>query len=238
MISVLFMFFLRCFAGCFIWTCIFLTFFLLIGLAIVFLYNGGAISRDSFVGNMGISIPNLPTFSYYNIFGYITFGIAAIVLLIIICCCGRIKLAVALCGVAGQFIAETCQIILVPLIMGFFVFALWVFALFAMVCLIGTAKFVVNGTDVFTSIESYTSSSLGYFYYFVFGTLWTNALLTAITIFVIAAACAVWYFSKAPGVSLDSPVSSGFYMTFRYHFGSLAFGAFILALVQFVQFIF
>ncbi len=151
-ISLIFMFFLRCFAGCFVWVSIFLIFFMLIALAIVFLYNGGAISRDSFVGNLGIDIPNLPTFSYYNIFGYITFGLAAIVLLIIICCCGRIRLAVALCGVAGQFIAETCRIIFVPIIMGFSVFALWVFALFAMVCLIGTANFVVTGTDIFTSI--------------------------------------------------------------------------------------
>lgn len=104
-ISVIFMFFLRCFAGCFVWLSILLIFLLLIALAIVFLYNGGAISRDSFIGNLGISIPNLPSFSYYNIFGYITFGLAAIVLLLVLCCCGRIRLAVALCGIAGQFIA-------------------------------------------------------------------------------------------------------------------------------------
>jgi len=122
--------------------------------------------------------------------------------------------------------------------MGFFVFALWVFGLFAMVCLIGTAIFVVNGPDIFTSIQSYTSSSLGYFYYMVFGTLWLNSFLMAITIFVIAAACTVWYFSKSPGVQLDSPICSGFYMTFRYHFGSLAFGSLIIAIIQFVQFIF
>ena len=76
----------------------------------------------------------------------------------------------------------------------------WVFALFAMVTLIGTANFVVDGDDVFTSIEDYTSASLGYFYYFLFGSLSTNALLLAITTFVVAAACAVWYFSKAPGI--------------------------------------
>lgn len=232
------MFFLRCFAGCFVWVSLFLIVTTLLGLAIVFLYNGGDISRDSFVGNLGISIPNLPTSKYYNIFGYITFGVAAIILLIVLCCCGRIRLAVALCGVAGQFIAQTCQIIFVPIIMGFFVFALWVAAIISMVCLIATATFVVNGTDVFTSIQSYTSSSLGYFYYTVFGTLWLNALLLAITIFVIAAACTVWYFSKAPGVVLDSPVCTGFYMAFRYHFGSLSFGSLIIAIIQFIQFIF
>jgi solute carrier family 44 protein 1 (choline transporter-like protein)/choline transporter-like protein 2/4/5 len=187
---------------------------------------------------MGVSIPNLPSFSYYNIFGYIVFGIALLIFIIIICCCGRIRLAVALCGVAGQFIASTCQIVLVPLIMGFLVFALWVAAIIAMVCLIGTATFVVNGNSIFTSIQSYTTMSLGFFYYFVFGTLWVNALLLAITIFVVAAACAVWYFSRAPGINLDSPVCAGFWMAFRYHFGSLAFGALIIAIIQFIQFIF
>ena len=232
------MFFLRCFAGCFVWLSLLLIILIFVALGIVFLYNGGAISNSSFVGNLGISIPNLPSFQYYNIFGYIVFGLAGFILLLTLCCCGRIRLAVALCGVAGQFIASTCQIILVPIIMGFSVFALWVFALIAMVCLIGTATFVASSGSVFTSLSSYTSSSLGYFYYMVFGTLWVNALLLAITIFVVAAACAVWYFSKSPGVRLDSPVCSGFWMAFRYHFGSLAFGAFLMALIQFIQFIF
>jgi len=234
------MFFLRCFAGCFVWVSFILIIGTLLGLAIVFLFNGGAIriSRDSFIGNMGISIPKLPTSKYYNIFGYITFGFAAFILLLVLCCCGRIRLAVALCGIAGKFIAQTCQIIFVPIIMGFFVLALWVAAIISMVCLIGTTTFVVNGNDVFTSIQSYTSSSLGYFYYTVFGTLWLNALLLAITVFVIAATCAVWYFHKSGRDQLDSPVCSGFYMTFRHHFGSLSFGSLIMAIIQFVQFIF
>lgn len=75
------------------------------------------------------------------------------------------------------------------------------------------------------------------FYYFVFGTLWVNALLQAIAIFVIASACAMWYYSHGPDATLDSPISGGFWMAFRYHFGSLAFGSLILAIVQFIQFI-
>ena len=122
--------------------------------------------------------------------------------------------------------------------MGFLVFALWVTAAISMVFLIGTSNFVVNRDDVFTSMQSHNSNSLGYFYYTVFATLWVNSLLLAITVFVIAATCAVWYYSKAPGVELDSPVISGFYMTFRYHFGSLSLGALIMAIVQFIQFIF
>jgi solute carrier family 44 (choline transporter-like protein), member 2/4/5 len=238
-ISFIFMFFLRCFAGCFIWVSLLSIFLIFLGLCYLFLWNGGAIGSSSYIGNLGISVPNLPSFQYYNIFGWICLGLAVMTLLVIICCCGRIRLAVALCSVAGEFVSNKCQVMLVPIVMTAALLVFWVFAIFAMVTLIGTASFVVKGTDIFTGIQDFTSASLGYFYYFVFGSLWTNALLQAITIFVIASACAVWYFSKAPGMGeLDSPVCSGFWMAFRYHLGSLAFGSFILALVQFIQFIF
>ena len=234
------MFLLRWVAYCFIWIALFSLFFILVGLAIIFFHNGGAFKQTSYAGNYGIQIPSLPPFKYYNVFGGITIGLAVIVLLMIICCCSRIRLAIVLCGIGGEFIAKTLQILLVPLIMSAVTIVFWVFAIYGMLTIISTAQFVVNNNnDVFTSIKNKTSRSLGMFYYFVFGSLWTNALLIAITTFVIASACAVWYFSKAPGMEeLDSPVCSGFWMTFRYHFGSLAFGSFILALVQFIQFLF
>ena len=233
------MFLLRCFACCFIWTALFLILGVLLGAAFVFLVNGGVISQPEFVGNFGISVPNLPSFSYYNIFGYVCFGLSVVVFFIILCCFGRIRLAVALCSIAGEFISSTCTILLVPIIMALAVVVFWVFALFGMVTIIGTAEFVVKGTDIFTGIKDFTSRPLGMFYFFAFGTLWGNAMLMAIAVFVVAAATSVWYFSKSPGMrDLDSPVASGFWMAFRYHFGTLAFGSFILALVQFIQIVF
>lgn len=119
--------------------------------------------------------------------------------------------------------------------MGVIIFGMWVACILAMIGLIGGANFVVRGNDVFTSIDSYTNNYLAMFYYFVFGTLWLNAMLQAIAVFVIASACALWYFNQSgPGNSsdrLDSPICTSFGMSFRYHFGSLAFGSFILALV-------
>ena len=86
--------------------------------------------------------------------------------------------------------------------MGLIIFGLWVASILAMIGLIGGATFVVSGNSVFTSIDSYTNNYLAMFYYFVFGTLWVNAMLQAITIFVIASACAIWYFNQAgPGAS-------------------------------------
>jgi hypothetical protein len=39
------------------------------------------------------------------------------------------------------------------------------------------------------------------FYYYVFATLWTNAFLQAIAIFIIAAACGLWYYNQSGPLS-------------------------------------
>lgn len=54
-------------------------------------------------------------------------------------------------------------------------------------------------------------------------------------ILVIGSACCMWYFSHGPGQELDSPIIRSYKMVFRYHFGSLAFGSFLLAVVQFLE---
>lgn len=106
-------------------------------------------------------------------------------------------MAIAICGVAGKFVASTCQVFFVPLIMGAIIIVLWVAAVFAMIGLIGGADFVVSGNDIFTSIADYKNNYLAMFYYYVFATLWTNAFLQAIAIFIIAAACGFWYYNQA-----------------------------------------
>ena len=195
-ISIIFMFFMRCFASCFVWITIILLILLFAALGLLFCYNGGAISRDSYVGNLGVSIPTLPPNSYYNIFGYISFGLSGITLLLTCCCCSRLRLAVAVCGVAGQFVASVCQTVLVPLLMSVIIFGFWVACVLAMIGLIGGAEFVVKGNDIFTGIKDYTDNYLAMFYYYIFATLWGNAFLQAITVFVIASACALWYFNS------------------------------------------
>ena len=61
------------------------------------------------------------------------------------------------------------------------------------------------------------------------------AFIGAVYIFVIAFATVLWYYNHGANEELDSPILRGFKMAFRYHFGSLAFGALILAIVQFLQ---
>jgi choline transporter-like protein 2/4/5 len=196
-IAFILMFLMRWIAPLMIWLSIFGTIAVFIGAGFIFLYNSGALSSyNNTLGNLGI--PTLSASSHYNIYGGICFGIALVLIILLLCCCSRIRLAIAVCNVAGQFVVRVAQVMIVPIIMGAIIIGFWAFAIASFAYIIGTATFVANG-DIFTSINDYTQRSLGMFYYFFFGTLWTSAFLDALTIFVIASACCMWYFSRGPG---------------------------------------
>lgn len=196
-------------------------------------------AASSYIGYLGL--PTATENANYDIYAYISWGIAGLLFIILLCCCSRIRLAVAVCKCAGQFVARVCGIVLVPIWQTILVVVLWVAAIIAIIFLAASATYVPtqsNGSyDVFTSVANYGDEKLVYLYYFVFGTLWTNALFQAIGIFVIASACTMWYYSHGPGQELDSPILRSYKMVFRYHLGSLAFGSLILAIVQFMQLI-
>jgi hypothetical protein len=56
--------------------------------------------------------------------------------------------------------------------------------------------------------------------------------------FVIAATCGQWYFSCKSDASGSGSTIKSIYWVYRYHLGSLAFGSFLIALVQFIRIIF
>ena len=67
--------------------------------------------------------------------------------------------------------------------------------------------------------------------YHFFGFLWTNNLIQAISMCTIAGAVCRHYWKKMG----HFPVMHAFYCCFRYHLGSLVFGALIIAIVQFIR---
>ena len=153
----------------------------------------------------------------------------------LLCCCSRIRLAVAVCKCAGQFVAHTCSIIFVPIFQSFFNIALWIACAIGLFFIISTVSYTASSSSVFTSLSSYTDESMYKVYAFLFGTLWCNALIQAIGTFVVASACCMWYYNHGPDSDISFPVFRSYKYAFRYHLGSLAFGSFILALVQLMQ---
>jgi len=76
------------------------------------------------------------------------------------------------------------------------------------------------------------------FLYSLFGYLWMNAFIIGVTQFIISASCALWYFSSTSDTAGSGSLIRGLYWVFRYHLGSIAMGAFLIALVQFIRIIF
>lgn len=209
------MFFLRCCAGCIVWLALFGIMFLLVGTGLIFLYNAGYMQSASNVASY-LGVPAVDS-AYNEPIGWTLIGIGCFFLIVILCCCNRIRLAVAICKSAGQFVGSVCTIIFVPIFQLILAFALWAGALVTMVYLVSSATFIVaNTSDYFTSIKSYGDPELIRFYIFVFLTLWVNAFLGAMTIFIIASATCMWYYSHAPGNELSLPVWRSYKMIFRY----------------------
>jgi len=76
------------------------------------------------------------------------------------------------------------------------------------------------------------------FLYSLFGYLWLNAFIIGVTQFIISASAALWYFTSSGDSNGKGSLCKGLYWVFRYHLGSIAFGAFLIALVQFIRIIF
>jgi hypothetical protein len=65
-----------------------------------------------------------------------------------------------------------------------------------------------------------------------------NAFLIGCAQFIIAAACAVWYFSFTSDTKGKGSLCTGIKWILRYHLGSIAFGSCIIAIVQLIRIIF
>jgi len=234
LISFIFMFLLRCLAGCIVWLSLFGTVLFLLGLGLIFLYNAGKLGYISSVATY-VGVPTINS-QYNEPIGWILIGLSALFLIVIFCCCSRIRLGVAICKSAGQFVLAVCLIVFVPVFQAALVLGLWAGCLVAMAYLVSAANFTVaNSTAYFTTIADYGDSALIRFYIFIFGTLWANAFFGAMGTFVIASACCMWYYSHAPGSDLSLPIWRSYKMLFKYHWGSLAFGSLLVAIVQFLQ---
>lgn len=233
LISFFFMFMLRCLAGCIVWCSLFGLIVFFIGLGLIFLYNAGKLGATASVASY-LGVPSINS-GANEVYGWVSIGLGCLFFIVVLCCCSRLRLAVAVCKSAGQFVASVCTTVLVPIVQTIIAAGIWAGSLVVMVYLVSCSKFTASTSDYFSSIADYGDSSMVRFYIFVFLTLWTVAFVGAMTIFVIASACAMWYYSHGPDQELTLPVARSYKMIFRFHFGSLAFGALLLAIVQFLQ---
>ena len=166
-------------------------------------------------------------------FFWVFTALAAVWLLLTLIFCNKIRLAIALTEVTSKYIHKTCCIIFVPFL--FFVIvvvwlALWIILL---VFLYASGEFQ-NDSKIFASFKMDEKLEYG-FWYHIFMLFYITAIIEAYSQFVYASSACIWYFNYEKGTE-NHPIAKSFERGVRYHFGSLVFGATIVAIIRFLMF--
>jgi len=109
-------------------------------------------------------------------------------------------------------------------------------------CVVIWIYLATAGTITQVDIEGYYTFQSNYILeylqlYYLFGFLWSWNLIIAMADCTIAGVIGEWYWTMDKRQLPMFMIIPAMYRTFRYHLGSLAFGSFIIAVVQFIRYI-
>ena len=144
----------------------------------------------------------------------------------------RLMIAIAVLKVASQSIAAMPMILFQPFIPLFMNVAFMVWAVLVAVYLYASGTIEKNtdtGTISITWDETLQYMSL----YHLFGIFWTTQFIAGFGVMITAGAIAAYYWQRDD--MPRNPIRKSMYRATRYHLGSIAFGSFIVAVVQFVR---
>lgn len=176
---------------------------------------------------------------YMTYGAYALWGAAGVFAALTLCCLSRIRLAVAIMKVTSQFIYRTPSTLLLPIIFFVLVLGWLLFWVFLAVYITSVGSPAPRDPPLqFLTTMVWSKQTQYIFLYHLFGGLWVNAFLIGCFQFIIAAACCTWYFSFTSDTTGSGSVMAGIKWILIYHMGSIAFGSFIIALVQFIRIIF
>ncbi|KAG2770840.1 hypothetical protein PC129_g6906 [Phytophthora cactorum] len=189
----------------------------------------------------------------YAVAAYVVYALAGVALLLVCFFQKKIRIAVGIVKEASRALQSLPLLVLFPIIP--FVMLLILFAYAAIVgayiyssgemqlaSLAGELaeqagqNVTAEATTTLSKVSPDQTMKLLVAYHF-FGFLWTAQLINAISMCTIAGAVSRYYWSrnKTSEEMGRFPVFTSFKNCFRYHFGSLAFGSFIIAVVQFIR---
>lgn len=174
----------------------------------------------------------------------IAFGIFSFIFcLCVYCGFNSLRVAINVVDASADFLAKTKRIILVPVFYFFVtvvIFSTWLFCMLA-INSIGDIKadtsLVIQKKHVArTDAENRQVNAI--FLFMLFGILWIMAFIRAKSAFITMVSATTYYFNSNEKVEGDADVGLGFKFAYMYHAGSLAFGSFVIALVQFIKIVF
>ena len=222
LLAMFFFLFIRCCAGFITFLIILIVEAGLVVLAVYFYF----LSEDEEQENAGGDKTNTAFFWVFT-------ALAAAWLLFILIMCNRIRLAVALTQVTSKYINKTWCIVFVPFLF-FFILVVWLAFWIVLLVFLYTSGEFKSDSKIFASFEMDEKLEYGFWFHIVM-LFYITAIIQAIAQFVYASSACIWYFTFEKQTE-NHPIAKSFTRAFRYHFGSLVFGATIIAIIRFLMF--
>jgi solute carrier family 44 (choline transporter-like protein), member 2/4/5 len=215
-----------------------------VGLALI---GGGFLCwfvRDDMLTNHSVADDSdLPTYLFWS--AIVFWIVSALYVLCLWCNINSLRVAIRVIETAADFFADTKRVALVPVL--FFIVAVtttfvW---LYGYICVTSLGE--ITSTPMLATFQSknveYGTAVSNMLWIMVFGFFWIMAFILSMNEFVIIVSAASWYFSDKTipdddGIAGDSEVWKGFAWIFQYHFGSLALGSLLIAIVWIIRAIF
>lgn len=169
--------------------------------------------------------------------------VSALYVCCLVCNQKALRVSIRIIEVAGDFVADTKRVMFVPV--GFFFVAIitsfaW---LYGYICITSIGTITIENQLSQEKDVAYGATVSNMLWIMIFGYFWIMAFILACNEFVIIVSAATWYFSDKTvedddGIAGDAEVYKGFTWIFRYHFGSLAMGSLLVAIVWMIRFVF
>ena len=173
---------------------------------------------------------------YYNTYTalfWVFLVLAIFWLIFVIAMCNKIRLAVALIQVTAKYLNNVCCIVFVPFLF-FIIVIIWiVYWICLSIFLYATGEFDQEGSKVIANFV--WDAKIRYSWWFhLFALFYMTAVISAYASFIYSSSACIWYFTSEKGIE-GNPISKSFKRGIRYHFGSLAFGSLIIAIVRLIM---
>jgi len=171
----------------------------------------------------------------------ILFGVGALILLCLtVCLCKKIRIAVGIIEETCDAVNTMPMVVLFPLIQ---YLAMCVFLVYWIVVAVFMASAGEKRKDPATGVYTmyWEDDMKKAMIYHFFGLLWNMAFLRHFTILIIAGVFGAWYWTPATKKKENDyafgshPIRSAVWRSVRYHIGTVAFGSFIIAVIQFIR---
>ena len=162
--------------------------------------------------------------------------IAFIWLIFVLIMCNRIRLSIALIQIASKYINSNCSVLWIPFIFFILNIAYIAYWVILSVYLYSSGDFDKENSKIFANFKwKYEIRYL--WWYHLFSLFYIYALISALSQFIYASCASIWYFNHDKNTEGHFILKS-FKRAFRYHFGSIAFGSLIVAIVRFIMLLF